>query len=219
MELVNRRHIASAAIALASVATVLLASPSAVIEDPGFSSGIEDWSDNAGDPGAISWNPALGDLEPGSLRIRHHEVAQGTLFEAATQCFAVEPESMQPVVTASVYAELASSNERCELILIQYLGEDCTGGRLFLGNTPQNLQESWERRASGGGSYLPGVLSAKIGLQLFRLPGAVGTSTCHFDDLALGTESVVDVSADRRSTQLLLGLTLALAGLWAVRSL
>lgn len=201
------------------LAVASFSSPLPEFTDPGFASGITEWSSNFGPPEAISWDGSFGRAAPGSLMIQSAEVSEAMLFEAASTCFGVDPNAARPIVTASVFADLGSPNERCGMLYVQYLSPDCTGERSFVGNTPQNAAGEWETRLTGGGSFSPSIRSAKLGLYLFRLAGAAGTATCHFDDLRIEGRSVVEVPSDRLTTRLLLGLSIALAGLRKVRTL
>lgn len=218
MKLGQLRRTAAAKCLLALLALTPLGAQSSVLTDPGFGSGIEDWTSNDGRPEAISWDPFFGDLGAGSLKIEHPEVAQATRLEAATECFEIEPGTPRPVITASVFADLGAASERCGLLYVQHLGPNCTGERSFVGNTPSNVPGAWERRVHGGGEFSPSIKSAKIGLYLFRLAGAAGTATCHFDDVRIARDVATEVPLGPFSTRLLLGLCLAFAGLWRLRS-
>lgn len=155
-----------------------------------FGSGIDGWTLGSPVPATgadMSWDPSLGNPEPGSLELQGDPALGGsTEVEAWSPCFERDPEHL-PRLEARVRRASSAGFGRCFATFIRDEGPGCTGARTHTGFTdPPPPIDVWQESIQEWGS--PGGLdSYRVGLSLAYVQG---TAICNFDSVSLTLEGI-----------------------------
>ena len=163
----------------------------AQVVNPEFDSGTSGWTFHldAGSGGVLDWDAATGDPAPGSVSAAN--AFPGAHVDGWRQCVAVS--GADYAISARVASALQTGNA-CRITIDFIANQACVNGtpivlEVKLANTRND--DAFETLASGG-PLSDGIQAAALSLDHVRnAAAAAGDSSCHFDDVTLGPDTIL----------------------------
>jgi hypothetical protein len=169
---------------------VAAATAHAQVVNPDFDVGATGWTFHldAGGGGVLQWDDASGDPAPGSVSA--FNAFPGAHVDGWRQCVAVA--GADYAFAANVASALQAGNS-CRVTIDFLAGPDCANGTpiaLEVKLTNSRNDGTFETVA-GGGPLPDGVEAAALSLDHVRSAAAdAGDSSCHFDHVSLGADTI-----------------------------
>ena len=184
-----RRH------ALLLLAFGIVASVSdAQVVNPDFDAGTSGWTFHLDVGGVLDWDDTVGDPAPGSVLASN--VFPGAHVDGWRQCVPIA--SADYAFAASVASALQTGNS-CRVTIDFIANQACTNGTpIALEVKLANARNDGTFETLSGGGLLPdGIQAAALSLDHVRsADAAAGDSTCHFDHVSLGADTIFLTSFD-----------------------
>lgn len=175
---------------LSCLLVLAVAAAHAQVANPDFDSGAVDWSFHldAGGGGVLEWDDTTGDPAPGSVLASN--VFPGAHVDGWRQCVPVA--TADYAFAASVASALQAGNS-CRVTIDFIANQACVNGTpIALEVKLANARNDGTFETVSGGGVLPdGIQAAALSLDHVRSADAApGDSSCHFDHVSLGANTV-----------------------------
>ncbi len=186
-----RRH----AVLLLAFGAVVNAAHAQVV-NPDFDSGTSGWTFHldAGGGGVLDWDGTVGDPAPGSVSASN--AFPGAHVDGWRQCVPIG--SADYAFSARVASALQAGNS-CRITIDFIATQACANGTpILLEATLANVRNDGTFETLAGGAPLPdGIQAAALSLDHVRsADAAAGASTCHFDHVSLGADTIFVAAFD-----------------------
>jgi uncharacterized repeat protein (TIGR01451 family) len=176
---------------------VLEAQAQNVIQNPGFTGGLTNWTPLAGGNSTIGWDGSMGNAAPGSAVFTVTSPASATDFYVLKQCVPVSGSRAYDVSGSGRYSSGSSVVPDLSLVFSYYSDAACAtpvGGSDGFGLTfSATPADAWVTSNYPNGLTTPsGAHSALLYLRITTF--AMGTASGWFDDISLSPTPVADLS-------------------------